>query len=101
MVVTDLFIWRIMTREEKAAYLLRTIGDQSRFKIISLLLDKPLHVSEIVRKVKLQQSLVSHHLKVLRELGILQSERKGPFIKYSVAKPEIVKIIMLAKQTTL
>ena len=52
----------------------------------------PRNVSEIVRALGMQQSLVSHHLKVLREHGLLEANRQGPFVRYSVSCPEIEQI---------
>jgi DNA-binding transcriptional ArsR family regulator len=44
----------------------------------------------------MQQSLASHHLKVLRESGLLEAIRDGPFVRYSVSSPEFKGIILLA-----
>jgi ArsR family transcriptional regulator len=43
----------------------------------------------------MKQSLVSHHLRVLKESGLVQAERKGPFVLYSIAKPEVHDLIAL------
>ncbi|NOY89545.1 MAG: helix-turn-helix transcriptional regulator [FCB group bacterium] len=82
--------------ENNAANLLRIMGDHSRFRIISYLLNKPRNVSEIVRKLGLKQSLVSHHLKVMKQYGILECVREGPFVRYFVNKPQIAEIISQA-----
>lgn len=76
---------------------LKVIGDPSRFKILQYLLDKPRNVSEIVRAVGLQQSLVSHHLKILRKNGVLNAMRDGPFIHYSINGSEVKDIFRLAQ----
>lgn len=80
-----------------ACDVLKVIGDPSRFKILDYLLDEPRTVSEIVRAVGLQQSLVSHHLKTLRKHGILKAMRDGPFIRYALNSPEVKNIFDLAK----
>ena len=77
--------------------ILKVIGDPSRFKILQYLLEKPRNVSEIVRAVALQQSLVSHHLKILRKNGILSAMRDGPFIHYSIHGSEVKNIFQLAQ----
>ena len=77
--------------------ILKVIGDPSRFKILEYLLDEPRNVSEIVREVGLQQSLVSHHLKILRKNGILKAMREGPFIRYTMNSLEVKSIFNLAE----
>jgi DNA-binding transcriptional ArsR family regulator len=41
----------------------------------------------------LSQSLVSHHLKELRRALLVNVERKGPFVYYELADPDILSII--------
>ena len=79
-----------------ASDLLRIMGEASRFRILRYLKDKPRNVSEIVRALRIRQSLVSHHLKVLREHGLLEAMRDGPFVCYSVSSPEVERIFLLA-----
>ncbi len=84
--------------DQRVCDLLKVIGEASRFRIMRYLADRPRNVSEIVRAVGLQQSLVSHHLKVLRDNGLLKAERKGPFVNYSVSCPETTQIFLLAEK---
>lgn len=65
--------------------LFRALGDRSRLRILGELLDEPRHVGELVRRTGLGQSLVSHHLKVLRESGFVLARRRGPFVFYELA----------------
>jgi len=76
--------------------LLRVIGAPSRFRILQYLTDDSRNVSEIVRALGMRQSLVSHHLRVLRDRGLLDATRDGPFVRYSVSRPEIERIFLLA-----
>jgi DNA-binding transcriptional ArsR family regulator len=48
-----------------------------------------LNASEIVKKTKLSQPTVSHHLKVLREAEIVVSEKKGKEVYYSLSAKHI------------
>lgn len=84
--------------DQRVCNLLKVVGETSRFRILKYLADRPRNVSEIVRALGLQQSLVSHHLKVLRNHGLLKAERKGPFVKYSVSCPETTQIFLLAEK---
>jgi DNA-binding transcriptional ArsR family regulator len=67
---------------------LKILADTSRLSIIKLLMDGPQHVYEINRVLDLEQSLLSHHLRVLREAGFVQSMRDGKAMLYSLT-PEI------------
>ena len=63
----------------------RALGERSRLCILGELLDEPRHVGELVRRTGLRQSLVSHHLRVLREAGLVVARRRGPFVFYELA----------------
>ncbi len=63
----------------------RALGERSRLRILGELLEEPLHVGELVRRTGLRQSLVSHHLKVLRKAGLVVARRRGPFVFYELS----------------
>lgn len=84
--------------DRDASDLLRIMGEASRFRILRYLMDAPRNVSEIVRALDMKQSLVSHHLKVLREHGLLEAIRDGPFVRYSVRSPEVERIFLLVDE---
>ncbi len=64
--------------------ILRLMGDPSRLKIIIACMESPTCVSDIIEKVELSQSLVSHHLRLLRGTGMLKAKRQGRHIFYGV-----------------
>ncbi len=71
----------------------RALGERSRLLILSELLDEPRHVGDLVRRTELGQSLVSHHLKVLREAGLVSACRRGPFVYYDLAGPHVRRML--------
>jgi DNA-binding transcriptional ArsR family regulator len=71
---------------ERFAPVFKALAEPSRLKIVGELLHAPRHVGELVRLTGLGQSLVSHHLKVLRAAGVVTSGRRGPFVYYSLAQ---------------
>ncbi|CUS76638.1 ArsR family transcriptional regulator [Candidatus Kryptobacter tengchongensis] len=79
------------------AEILRILGNPTRLKIISELIDSDKTVSELWHLVGISQSLVSQHLAVLRRSGIIKSVRRGNTVYYSVANPLVVKILKLTK----
>jgi len=82
---------------ERMTELFRVMGDISRFRVVVCLLSGPRNVSEIVRELDMKQSLVSHHLKVLKQCGVITAERRGPFVWYSVAGPELNALLVAAE----
>ncbi len=62
--------------------LLRVLADESRLAIVRLLLQGPMHVGGIGSTLDIEQSLLSHHLKVLRESGFVASQRDGKRVLY-------------------
>ena len=54
---------------------LSTIAEPNRWRILQLLRDEELCVCHLVEELGLPQPLVSHHLRVLREAGVVATER--------------------------
>ena len=75
------------------AEIFRLMGDASRLKIILAVMDAPLCVGDIVDLVHLPQTLVSHHLRLLKAVRLLRSERQGRHIFYCVADQHISSIL--------
>ena len=72
---------------------LKCIVDDNRKKIIMFLGKKEHNVNEIVEKLKLEQSLVSHHLNKLRCCGLVKTKKVGKNIVYNLTDPEIYTIL--------
>ena len=64
---------------------LRVLADVTRLSVMEALLDGPKNVSEINARLKIDQSLLSHHLKVLRDAGLVTTRREGKSVRYAVA----------------
>ncbi|MBI3181049.1 MAG: metalloregulator ArsR/SmtB family transcription factor [Myxococcales bacterium] len=63
----------------------RALGDPTRLRILRLLAEAPLNVSELVSLVGVAQSSVSHHLAKLRGLELIREERQAGYTFYSLA----------------
>ena len=70
----------------KTADIFKALGDGSRLKILKLIAAKGniLCVGFIARQLGLSQPAVSQHLKLLKNVGILTSERRGYHVHYSI-----------------
>lgn len=75
------------------AELFRLMGDASRLKIVVACLSKPRCVTDIAAETRLSQSLVSHHLRLLRAARMLRADRQGKQIFY-VATDEHVRNVI-------
>ncbi len=64
---------------------LKVLADDTRLAVIEQLLDGPKHVGEINESLDIEQSLLSHHLKVLRDAHLVTSERDGKQVLYQLA----------------
>lgn len=71
--------------EPDCASLLKVLADQTRLEVMQQLIDGPKRVGEINAVLQLEQSLLSHHLKVLRDAGLVESQREGKAVLYRLA----------------
>lgn len=66
------------------AELFRLLGEPNRLGIVTACLEGPLSVGEITARLALSQSLVSHHLRLLRAARLLKAGRRGKQVFYSI-----------------
>jgi ArsR family transcriptional regulator, nickel/cobalt-responsive transcriptional repressor len=79
-----------LLQSDYCAQMLRILADRERLLIIQSLREGEKTVGEIGANVKEPMGNVSHHLKVLREAGIVESEREGKFVRYRLVDDLIV-----------
>jgi ArsR family transcriptional regulator len=68
---------------------LRAISDKNRLQILCVLQGGSKCVCEIFPILGISEKLASHHLKQLKDLGLLREKREGNFIRYSLDKKAI------------
>ena len=79
---------------ELAASKLRAMAHPMRIAIIDLLHDgNQMSVTEIYKKLKIEQAAASHHLNILKNKGLLESKREGKMIFYSLKHNRLMEII--------
>jgi len=64
--------------------MLKALADPSRWRIVQSLLAAPLTVTELTLRLGLTQYNTSKHLRILREAGIIQTEKEGRLLICSV-----------------
>ncbi len=73
-------------KNEQIVALCRALGDNARVKIIKLLADGEMCVCEIIEEVELSQAAISHHLKILKQAGLINVRHEGRWRHYSLDK---------------
>lgn len=71
--------------EVSCASLLKVLADETRLAVVEQLLGGPLHVGQINESLGVEQTLLSHHLRVLRDAGLVTSQRDGKHVVYMLA----------------
>lgn len=83
-----------MTAEELAV-LLKAVADPTRLQLLSLLRAQEnceACVCDLVDAIGLSQATVSHHLKILKEAGVVNKEKRGYWTWYSVVPSRLTEL---------
>ena len=83
---------------KKISNFLKIISEENRLKILCLLKGKEKCVCDIWQCLKLPQNLVSHHLKVLKNFGLIFSEKRGLKVFYKLNQKVVKKYFKLLKK---
>jgi len=79
---------------ESASEMLKAIAHPIRINIVGMLdEDKKLNVTEIYETLKIEQAVASHHLNILKNKGVLLSERSGKNCYYSLKHQRLSQIV--------
>ena len=83
---------------KKAAMVLRALNHKLRQQmIITIHENKRLTVTQLYVKLRLEQSVASQHLSILRKAGIVSTERDGKFIYYTINSSRIIELNQYSK----
>lgn len=83
----------------KAVLVLRAVNHKLRQRIIDLLEENDtMTVTDIYIKLRLEQSVASQHLAILRRAGVVDTDRQGKFIYYSLDKDRLAQIGKLVEE---
>lgn len=82
--------------------LFKALNDQTRRDILELLKEKELTAGEIADKFDISKPSISHHLDLLKQAGLIEADKQGQFIYYSLnttVVDEFLKWLVELKQT--
>jgi DNA-binding transcriptional ArsR family regulator len=71
----------------------RLLGDPTRLKVVLTCLDGPISVGEIAKNTGASQSLVSHHLRLLRAARLVRGTRRNKQVFYEAADHHIASML--------
>ncbi len=82
---------KTLKKVKKTSDLLKIISEANRLKILCILKRGERCACDIARDIGVSQNLASHHLKTLKEGGVVESRRKGLEIIYRLRKESLNK----------
>ena len=83
---------------KKAAMVLRALNHKLRQQVIKTIHEnKRLTVTQLYVKLRLEQSVASQHLAILRNAGIVSTERDGKFIFYTISSSRVESVNKFVK----
>jgi len=65
---------------------MKSLSDQTRFKIVGMLLTRDFCVGGLARTLDISEAAVSQHLKLLKDVGLVNGEKHGYFTHYQVER---------------
>lgn len=78
---------------EKVSQLYKVLSDPTRLRILNFLVEAEFNVTTIVEKLGLEQSAVSHQLKILRNADLVKTRKVGKVVYYSLSDQHVLDIL--------
>ena len=78
------------------AELFKVFGDSTRVRILSVLFEKEVCVCDIAELLNMNQSAISHQLRILKNANLVKNRREGKTIYYSLKDNHVVTIFKQA-----
>ena len=72
--------------------IMRLLADPTRLRVITMLQSGEINVSSLCKRLSLAQPTVSHHLGLLRAMGLVNTRRKGKQVFYSLNSETVVSM---------
>lgn len=77
------------------AELFKVFGDSTRIRILSVLLGEELCVCDLAEALGMNQSAVSHQLKILKQAKLIKNRREGKQVYYALADDHVATILAM------
>ncbi|KAA3632681.1 MAG: ArsR family transcriptional regulator [Calditrichaeota bacterium] len=76
---------------DQCCQIFHALGDKTRLKILELLKEKEICVTDICTHFDMTQPSISHHLDILKRAGLVSSEKRGREVYYTFKKDILVE----------
>jgi len=86
---------------EDVCQIVKILGHPARIQIIEHLENGPATVGQLQHTISQSQPVTSQHLRLMRDKGILSSQRDGNMIRYSIANPITLKFLNCLRNSQL
>jgi len=83
------------------ADLCRVLAEPTRLKLLSLLGEKPRAVKDLVEATGERKAKISQHLTIMRQRGIVRTQRVGTEVHYALADPRILEACRITRDVLL
>jgi len=80
--------------------ILKAISDETRLKIIDMLSCGEMCACDILEEFSISQSTLSYHMKILAESGLVNADRDGAWMRYTLIKDKTNEVISFFTQIT-
>jgi DNA-binding transcriptional ArsR family regulator len=80
------------------AQICQALADPTRIMILYILSEEPHNVGDLAGMLDVSQPMVSRHLKVLRERGMVNTEREGTNVIYSLVDRRVIQALDLMRE---
>lgn len=87
-----------MKQEEKMARYFKALSAPPRLRLFNLLKQRMLCVNALAEALKLSPAAVSQHLRLMRETGLVQAEKRGYFVHYRLDPKSIEEFSRLVQK---
>lgn len=78
---------------KRISQLFKLLGNPKRLQLLYMLIQQSMTVSEISKRMRWEQSGVSHQLQLLRKFNLVQQKRHGKEIVYHLEDPQVMTLI--------
>ena len=83
---------------ETSVAVFKALADETRFRIIGLLLTNDLCVGALAQRLRVSEATVSQHLQILRKAGLVRGEKRGYWTHYVVERDALRRVAQVLTQ---
>lgn len=62
----------------------KALGEETRLRMLEIIAEEELCNCQLMERMNISQSLVSHHIKILKQAGIIDERRNGKWMYYTI-----------------